>query len=144
MVTPSLPTQLTGLLRQPWVKEMFKFGLVGLVGAVVDIGLLNLLHLKAGLSLYQSIFWAFVAAVVVNYLLNNFWTYRRLGLKFRASSLLKFGAISTVGLGVTEAIIHVLSVQNGVNYNAAKIIAIAVVFLWNFFANRYWTFRANT
>ncbi len=125
-----------------WLRELIKFGLVGVVGAVVDIGLLNALHLKLDLNLYLATAIAFVAAVIVVYTLNNYWTYRRLGLKFRASNLLKYGLISTIGLIITEGIIHLLAVENDLNFNLAKIIAIAIVFFWNFFANRTWTFRA--
>ena len=134
-------TRIVSIFRRSWFKEAIKFGMVGLVGAVVDLGLLNLLHLVVGLSIFQSVFWAFVAAVLVNYALNNYWTYRHLNLKFRTSDLLKFATISTVGLGITEVMIRVLSVEKGLNYNLVKIIAIAVVFFWNFFGNRVWTFR---
>lgn len=124
-----------------WFREFVKFGMVGVAGAIVDLGLLNLLHLRAGLNIYAATAVAFVAAVLVVYTLNNFWTYRRLGLKFTASNLLKYAAISTVGLGITELIIELLSVRNDLNFNFAKIIAIGIVFFWNFFANRAWTFR---
>lgn len=134
---------ISNAASQPWLREVIKFGIVGTIGAVVDLGLLNIFHLKFGWSIYLATFWAFAVAVVMNYLLNNYWTYSRLGLAFQANKLMKFAAISTVGLGVTELIIDLLSVRSGLNYNLAKIIAIGLVFFWNFFANRAWTFRAE-
>lgn len=124
-----------------WFRELIKFGLVGVVGAGVDLGLLNLLHVRFAVNLYAATAIAFVAAVLVVYTFNNYWTFRRLGLKFRARTLAKYGLISTVGLIITEIIIHLLAVENGYNFNVAKIIAIGIVFFWNFFANRAWTFR---
>jgi len=136
-------TRLAKLHSRPWAKEMIKFGLVGSLGAVIDLGILNILHLVVGTDIYRSVFWAFTAAVAFNYTLNNHWTYRRLGLRFQAKNLFKFATIAAIGLGITEVIIHLLSIEQGLNYNLAKIIAIMIVFFWNFFGNRYWTFRVK-
>ncbi len=121
--------------------DVIRFGLVGVVAGVVDIGLLNLLYLKVNANLYVATGLAFVIASVVAYGLNNRWTYRRLGLPFGAQNLIKYTVIGTVGLALTEGVMHILVSGQGLNYNLAKIIAIAVVFFWNFFGNRYWTFR---
>lgn len=120
---------------------MIKFGSVGLIGAIVDLGLLNLLHLKAGLSVYQATFWGFSAAVIVVYSLNNFWTFRHLNLPFSAGNLLKYTVIAGIGLAITEGIMHVLVGGYGLNYNLARIIAMGIVFFWNYFGNRWWIFR---
>lgn len=122
---------------------MVKFGLVGVVGTSIDLGLLNFLHLKAGLSLYGAIFWSFAAANITVYVINNRWTYGHLNLPFRARNLLKYVIVAAIGLAITEAIIHFLSIENDLNYNLAKVIAIMIVFFWNFFGNRYWTFRVR-
>jgi len=123
--------------------DVIRFGLVGVVASIVDIGLLNLLYLKASANLYVATGLAFVIASVVAYGLNNRWTYKRLGLQFGAQNLIKYTIIGTVGLVLTEIIMRVLVGNQGLNYNLAKVIAIFLVFFWNFFGNRFWTFRAN-
>ncbi len=135
---------LTNILqRQRLLTDAIRFGLVGVIAAVVDIGLLNILYLGAGLGIYTATAWAFVIASIVAYRLNNHWTYRRLGLPFRAQNLTKYTATGAVGLVITEGIIHLLVGRQGLDYNLAKIIAIMLVFFWNFFVNRYWTFRVR-
>ena len=121
--------------------DVIRFGLVGVVASVVDIGLLNLFYLKTNANLYVATGLAFVAASVVAYWLNNRWTYKRLGLQFGAQNLIKYTIIGTVGLVLTEIIMRVLVGNQGLNYNLAKVIAIFLVFFWNFFGNRFWTFR---
>ncbi len=131
------------LANQLLLREMVKFAIVGLVGTAVDMGLLNLIHLKLGTSLYWAVFWGFAVATITVYVLNNHWTYRRLGLPFQTQTLSKYTVVAAVGLAITEGIIHLLAVENGLYYNLAKVIAIVIVFFWNFFGNRYWTFRAK-
>ena len=139
----SLNTRITSFLKQAWLKDIVRFGLVGLVGTAVDLGLLNLLHLQVGWSLFWAVFWGFVLATLVVYTINNRWTYGHLGLPFQAQNLLKYATVAVIGLAITELLVHFLSVENALNYNLAKIIAIMIVFFWNFFANRFWTFRAK-
>jgi len=124
--------------------DAIRFGLVGVIAGVVDIGLLNLLYLEANANLYVATGLAFVMASLVAYGLNNGWTYRRLELPFRAQNLVKYTTIGTVGLVLTEVIMRILVGEQGLNYNLAKIIAIAIVFFWNFFGNRYWTFQVKS
>ena len=124
--------------------DVVRFGLVGVIAGLVDIGLLNLLYLKANANLYIATGLAFVIASVVAYWLNNRWTYRRLGLPFGAHNLIKYTIIGTVGLVLTEIIMRILVGNQGLNHNLAKIVAIFLVFFWNFFGNRFWTFRPGS
>lgn len=138
-----MKSTLATMLKQDWLTAMIKFGLVGLIGAAVDMGILNLLYLMAGWSVYWAVFWGFAVATLVVYGLNNRWTYGHLGLPFRVQTLFKYAIIAAIGLAITEAIIHLLAVENGLYYNLAKVIAIVIVFFWNFFGNRFWTFRTK-
>ena len=115
--------------------------MVGVVGATVDIGLLNLLHLALGIDIYIAIFWAFIAGTTTAYVLNNNWTFQRLNNPIGWEKSLKYLSIGAVGLGLTELIMHILVGQNEFNFNIAKLVAIGIVFFWNFTANRYWTFH---
>lgn len=125
------------------VKDMIKFGLTGAVSTVLDVGTLNLFFIVVHTSLYLSTFMGFIAGTINGYLMNNFWTYRRLGKKANPKDFIKLAMVGAVGLGLTELIMFILSGKVGLNYNVAKLIAIVIVFFWNFFAARRWAFGAH-
>ncbi|MDO8650413.1 MAG: GtrA family protein, partial [Candidatus Berkelbacteria bacterium] len=120
----TIKSTLVVILRQDWLKAMIRFGFVGLIGVAVDLGILNLLHLKAGWSLFWAVFWGFAVATLVVYGLNNRWTYGHLGLPFRVQTFFKYAIIAAIGLAITEAIIHFLVAEKGLYYNLAKVVAI--------------------
>ncbi|MDO8649982.1 MAG: GtrA family protein, partial [Candidatus Berkelbacteria bacterium] len=64
-------------------------------------------------------------------------------LPFRVQTFFKYAIIAAIGLAITEAIIHFLVAEKGLYYNLAKVVAIVIVFFWNFFGNRYWTFKPS-
>jgi glycosyltransferase involved in cell wall biosynthesis len=124
-------------------RDVFLFGVIGVVNTILDIAVLNLFYLDFKSSIYVATFLGYLVGSVNGYLMNNKWTYRRLEEKAKISGLIQFSIVSAVGLGATEVIMYLLSTQSGVNYNLSKIVAVVAVFFWNFFANRYWTFRAK-
>ncbi len=52
-----------------------------------------------------------------------------------------FAAIGVAGLGLNEAILWMTTEAAGFHYLISKIIATAVVFLWNFAARKYLLFH---
>lgn len=128
-------------LGVPLYRDLLKFGVVGLISTVLDLAALNLFFVGLNTNIYWATFAGFVVGSLNGYFLNNAWTYKRLGKEAKASGLIKYTLISAVGLALTEGIMHFFSVEAGVNYNISKLIAVGVVFFWNFFGNRFWTFR---
>jgi putative flippase GtrA len=122
--------------------DVIKFAVVGVANTAIDFLLLNLfVHL--GLTIFWAIFFAYLLGAVNGYLLNNRWTYRHLNHPNTVSGYLKYAAVSFVGLFLTEAIIYILShILHVDNFNINKLVAVAVVFGWNFLSNRIFTFRA--
>lgn len=145
-----------------------KFLIVGTIGFIIDFGTLTFLvevvdlpGLVAentpfselfGLVLANTI--SFSLAVVSNFTLNRFWTYpESRGIRKRIQ-LPQFTSVSIAGLLINN-IIFALSVPlfdalissvafipNAIDaYIPAKILATIVVLFWNFFVNRYWTYR---
>lgn len=138
--------------------RFLRFAFVGLVGAVIDFGIFNLLSKFAGLNANVAQAISFSCAVVSNFIWNRYWTYPDSRTKALHHQLVQFILISVIGLGIRTplfAFLHtalarlftrVLPPQffvspEFVGYNLALAIAIVVVMLWNFFANRYWTYN---
>ena len=55
--------------------------------------------------------------------------------------LMCFAAIGVVGLALNDALIWLFTDCIGTHYMFSKIVAAAMVYLWNFFARKYLVFR---
>lgn len=145
-----------------------KFLVVGSIGFILDFGTLTFLvevvdlpGLIAentalpetfGLILANTI--SFSLAVLSNFTLNRYWTYPESRTKRKRIQLPQFAAVSIAGLIINNAILALTTplFENLIElvkflpdsidgYMPAKILATIVVLFWNFFVNRYWTFR---
>lgn len=136
--------------------RFFRFAIVGTIGAVVDFGIFNLLisllHTPAIIASGIS----FVAAVLSNFFWNRFWTYPDSRSKHLLHQLVQFGVVSLLGLmirlglfallekpliALAEQFIPNIVTPTFIGHNLTLAIAILIVMLWNYFANRYWTYN---
>ena len=123
-------------------KTFIKFVLVGTSGVFVNLGLFTLL-LGFGLNKYLASPLATEAAIISNFLLNNYWTFRRRktrgGLRKKG---LKFNVVSLLALGVSYGTFVVLSLLfPKVAPQITQLIGMVPAMLVNYFLNSYWTFR---
>jgi putative flippase GtrA len=120
--------------------KFFKFGVVGATGMGVDFGVTWLLKEQFRLNKYVANSAGFMCAVMSNYCLNRMWTFEshdpHLALQFS-----KFFGVALIGLGMNNGIIYLLTEKMGLRFYPAKLIATAVVMLWNFGANLLFTFK---
>jgi putative flippase GtrA len=128
-------------------KFVLRYLLVGLSGTVLDFSLLSLLK-WTGLPVLPANTLSFLAGVVNNYLGNRYWTFEGRGTAGWTRQLGQFLAVSLVGLACNNLIIYLLEDPMGhvlgqpqLGYLPAKVLATAFVVVWNYLANRYWTFR---
>ena len=145
------------ILTNPRERTRFlRFMMVGAVGTVIDFGVSNLLIHGFGATLVLAGSISFICAVFSNFTLNRYWTYPDSRTKAIHHQLAQFALVSIIGLGirvVTLAIIEpivfgvVQTLSLPFNLTAKVVadnltlgLAIAIVTLWNFFANRYWTY----
>jgi putative flippase GtrA len=126
--------------RKPdnWV-QLFKFGLVGGSGYIVNLAVFALLAGPLGLHHIPAAIGAFVVAVTNNFAWNREWTFRaRDGhAGFQAA---RFFAVSLVGLGFNLAILELLVSTAGFAELPSQAIAVAVAMPVNFIGNKLWTF----
>ncbi len=130
------------------VERFIKFAMVGALGTVIDLSLLNILHGWIGWHLLVANSISFTAAVISNFTWNRLWTFPETRERPFAPQLAQFATVSVIGLGLNNAVLwqvyHWIQpyLRAPWNYNAAKLFAIGVVLFWNFGANRLWTFRS--
>jgi len=129
---------------QEW-KKLFKFGMVGLSGIVVNEGVLIYLKEYLHLALPVASIIAIELSIVSNFILNDLWTFgadregHALGRRWQR--FISFQFVSVGGAAINFVILNVLATWVGIDYRIANILGILVAFVWNFLVNRRVTWR---
>lgn len=179
------------------LERFIKFAIVGITGAIVDLGILTILQmtilppaaylslpldfnlvslpidfnisatpLDVNVALATTV--GFISAVISNFIWTTRWVYPESRGRSVQRQLIQFASISVIGwlartLWITltyvmigalvspiiEPIIQIFKPsyvvnsvsEKGLGSIVAQLIAMVFVMLWNFFANRYWTFN---
>ena len=95
----------------------------------------------AGLHYLLSATLSFISGLLVNYIISCIWVFSNSKFKNRLVEFLFFAAIGVVGLLLNDALIWLFTDCIGTHYMFSKIVAAAIVYLWNFFARKYLVFR---
>lgn len=119
--------------------KFLKFGIVGATGMIVDFGLTYLFKEIIKIQKYVANAIGFTAAAISNYFLNRIWTFHSTDPAVTIQ-FFKFFLVSLIGLGINTMILYILVNKYKKNFYFSKLIAIAVVMLWNFTINFLITF----
>ncbi len=149
---------MTIIITNPRERSRFlRFAVVGIVGAIVDFGVMNLLTKVFAMPLVFAGTISFISAVMSNFIWNRYWTYPDSRSKAVVRQLFEFTIVNAIGLAIRVpllAILEPLTYQmflhfpiqipifspNFLSDNLTLAIAVIVVMFWNFFVNRYWTY----
>ena len=118
---------------------LVKYGIVGLVSGVIDFGTLFILTDWISLHYLVSATLAFILGGSTNYWLNKKWTFKSSGQ--HRKQLPVFFVLATLGLIINNYILYVSVEHFNFHYLWGKVLAAAIVTFWNFFGNKYLTFR---
>ncbi len=121
-----------------WV-ALFKFGLVGGTGYVVNLIVFAILTAGLGVGHLLAAVGAFCVAVTNNFLWNRHWTFDA-GAGKASFQAPRFFAVSLFGLGVNLAVLELLVTGAGLSELPAQAIAVAAATPANFIGNKLWTF----
>lgn len=116
--------------------QLFRYCFVGGIAFLVDYGLLYLLSDKFGLHYLVSSSIAFIAGVVVNYIISTFWVFSESKYKDKRKEFAIFAIIGVIGLALTEGLMWLFTGVIGIHYMISKIITAALVLMWNFLARK--------
>lgn len=147
-----------GLISTRERTRFFRFAVVGIIGAVVDFGIENLLHRFFGVDYVISGGISFTCAILSNFIWNRYWTYPDSRSKPIGRQLVQFALVSVAGLAIRLPILHFLEPvvtrwmgqlppslwilpPDALGENLTLAFAVVVVMFWNFFINRYWTYN---
>jgi putative flippase GtrA len=150
---------MTSILTDPRERGRFlRFAVVGVIGAIVDFGVANLLVFAFSTPLVVAGTISFIAAILSNFFWNRRWTYPDSRSKPVSQQLIQFSVISVMGLAIRIPILRFLEpvlyrlfsnlaftlpvlTPDVLSKNVTLAIAVLIVMFWNFFANRYWTYN---
>jgi len=130
-------------------QQFVKFCLIGASSMVLDVTISRVLVTKVGMFWLTANALSFAVAVTNGYLWNSLWTFRGMGTASRHTQYLKFVAVNLAGFGLNSLIFalvilvlvgHVGSNPPPMPWGIAKGTAVVLVAIWNFLANKHWTF----
>jgi len=126
------------------VHEVAKFGVVGAVGFVVQLGAQNALHSGAGLGPQTALVIAYILATMVTFVGNRYWAFKhRKGKGLRRESV-TFVVLNCIGiviqLGIVDIAYYGMGYKDGLSYNIATVIGIGLATLFRLYAYRKFVF----
>lgn len=120
--------------------KFLKFSVVGLSGVVVDFGTTYFFKDLAGTNKYLANTLGFSFAATSNFFLNRLWTFHSTDPQI-AIQYFKFLLIAIIGLVINNITIYLLTDRlRFFKFYFSKLIATAIVVLWNFLMNYFFTF----
>ncbi|MBH5336635.1 GtrA family protein [Streptomyces pactum] len=128
------------------VREVAKFGAVGGMGVLVNLGVFNLLRHTTELPMVRAGIVATAVAIVFNYLGFRYFTYRDRAKSGRTREMSLFLLFSGVGLVIENGLLFTTTYGFGwdsqLQSNVFKFVGIGIATLFRFWSYRSWVFRA--
>ena len=130
------------------VGRFLRFGAVGLSGVFVDLTIFHLMRTVINLGLTRSTILSAEVAILNNFLWNDLWTFgdisrKQTGKRQRFKRFLKFNIVCLAGIIIQTLVVNFLYNNLGMNQYIAKLIAIAVATIWNFWVNLKLSWRVT-
>jgi putative flippase GtrA len=129
------------------IPELAKFGVVGLTGAIIDLGGADYLHVHLGLEPMLSKALSITAATIVTYLGSRFWTFRHRVNQALLREGVLFVMLNVVGLIIAEIVIAIttygLDLKSELAYNAASVAGTGLGTIFRYFSYKKWVFLAG-
>ncbi|TBO56839.1 GtrA family protein [Streptomyces kasugaensis] len=128
-----------GRLRR-LVRELAKFGTVGGLGVLVNLGAFNLCRAVTDLAVVRCSVIATVVAIAFNYLGLRYFAYRDRDGGGRAKELTLFAVFSAIGLVIENGVLYTATYafdwNSPLQNNIFKFLGIGIATLF-----RFWTYR---
>ena len=116
--------------------QILQFGIVGGTAFLIDYAILFSLTEFAGFNYLIAGMISFSVAVVYNYILSTFWVFDIKKTRNKKKDFIIFILLSVVGLGLNQLVMWISVDKIGIYYMFAKIIATALVMVYNFITRK--------
>jgi putative flippase GtrA len=129
------------------IPELAKFGVVGLIGSIIDLGGADYLHVHMGIGPMVSKAMSLTAATLVTYLGSRFWTFRHRVNQALLREGALFVVLNVIGLGIAEVAIaattYGLDMKSELAYNGASVVGTGLGTIFRYFSYKKWVFLAG-
>jgi putative flippase GtrA len=129
------------------IPELARFGVVGLIGTIIDLGGAAYLHVHMGVEPMISKALSITAATIVTYLGSRFWTFRHRVNQALLREGVLFAVLNLVGLVIAEVVIAIttygLGLKSALAYNAASVVGTGLGTIFRYFSYKKWVFLAH-
>ena len=125
-------------------RKMLSFGIVGISGIFVNMGVLWLLTSYAGIYYLVSAIIAIEVSIINNFVWNDLWTFgsdRAHRRRSSAGRIWLFHLVSAGGAAINWVILFVLTQFVGIFFMVSNLVGILAGFVWNYLVNRNVTWR---
>ena len=123
------------------VNQFARFAGVGIIGTAVHYLLLIIMVEVFNRDPVSGSAVGFLGGALVNYYLNRHYTFKSDARHMVAMP--KFLAVAAIGMILNVTIMATLTSLLDFQYLIDQIFATTVVLLWNFIANKFWTFAPS-
>ena len=137
-------------------RSLFVCGIATVVDMLVMILFRELLFVPE----WIAAMFGFIAGLAVNYIVSTFWVFAKAKVKNRIIDFIGFAVIGVIGLGLTQLIIEPFAMEGMFGqgifiswrifggllpvdkyYIVGKVLAVVIVYMWNFFARKFILYR---
>ena len=150
----------SNILRSKSFRELIKYGMVGVVGLIIDMGVYyllvdkfsmhypfsffisNLLHGNMSIGMLDILISSIISstlAVINNFILNSYFTFKVTDNKFKR--FMSFAGIAAVGMIISSSLLTLFIGIMGINRMIAKALSILIVAAIQFTINKLFTFK---
>jgi putative flippase GtrA len=120
-------------------RQFLTFAGVGVIGTAVHYLILVLAVQGCEFPVVGASAAGFVGGAATNYWLNYHVTFN--SARRHRDAFWRFMSVALVGLTLNTAIMFAFAETLGAHYLISQVLATGIVLIWNFVANRLWTFR---
>jgi len=118
------------------IAQILKFGVVGFLAFLIDYSILFVLTEFAGIHYLVSGAISFTVSVIFNYIMSIIWVFEVKEDQNKVLQFLIFVILSIIGLLINQVVIWLLVEKLFIYYMVAKIVATAVVMVYNFITRK--------
>ena len=127
------------VLKDP---QIYKFMIVGIGNAIILLGLtiffteyLNMFYLLSSIIAYEI-------TIILGFFIHEYWTFAKIKkIKKTYIRFLKYNIFYVIGLSINAIIVFLLTDFVEIHYSSSQIIAIIIIFLFNFATSKKITFK---
>lgn len=121
--------------------QFFRYAFVGGIATIADWSVQYFVTI-AGIYYLLSAVLAFLVGLICNFLLSKLFVFQAEKTDMNPyAEFISYGVIGVIGLGLTMVIMYLVTEKLGVNFMLSKMVATAIVLIWNFLARKIFIYK---